>query len=89
MKIKKIQLENNIFFGNATFDFTNHAGDIMDTIILAGENGSGKTQLLNLLYEFSTLPTGGIVSSEKRTFTVLLSSEELSLITSNMNTSTL
>ncbi|OUQ07028.1 hypothetical protein B5E92_10035 [Erysipelatoclostridium sp. An15] len=88
MKIKKIQLENNIYFGNATFDFTKNDGSIVDTIILAGENGSGKTQLLNLIYEFSTLPTGGIVSSEKRTFTVLLSTEELSLISSNMNNST-
>ena len=88
MKIKKIQLENNIYFGNATFDFTKNDGSIADTIILAGENGSGKTQLLNLIYEFSTLPTGGIVSSEKRTFTVLLSTEEISLISSNMNNST-
>lgn len=44
MKIKKIELENNIFFGNTTFDFTNNSGKIMDTIILADENGSGKTQ---------------------------------------------
>lgn len=85
MKIKKIKLENNNFFGNTTFDFTNENGEIMDTIILAGENGSGKTQLLNLLYEFSTLPTGGIVSSEKREFTIQLSNEELFQITSNMN----
>lgn len=89
MKIKQIQLKNNNYFGNATFNFTNSAGSIMDTIILAGENGSGKTQLLNLLYEFSTLPTDGIVSSEKRTFTVLLSTEELSLINTSLNTSTL
>lgn len=88
MKIKKIKLENNTFFGNTTFDFTNDDGEIMDNIILAGENGSGKTQLLNLLYEFSTLSTGGIVSSEKREFTVLLSNEELLQITSNMNATT-
>ena len=37
MKIKKIKLENNNFFGNTTFDFTNENGEIMDTIILAGE----------------------------------------------------
>ena len=88
MKIKKIKLENNIFFGDTTFDFTNENGEIMDTIILAGENGSGKTQLLNLLYEFSTLTTGGIVSTEKREFTIQLSSEELFQITSNMNATT-
>lgn len=86
MKIKKIKLHNNSFFGNTTFDFTNSSGNIMDTIILAGENGSGKTQLLNILYEFSTLPTGGTVSSEKREFTVLFSNEELSLIVSYLDT---
>lgn len=84
MKIKKIKLENNNFFGNTTIDFTNINGEIMNTIILAGENGSGKTQLLNLLYEFSTLPTDGIISSEKRKFTIQLSSEELFQITSNI-----
>lgn len=82
MKIKKIQLENNTFFGNITFDFTNGTGDVMDNIILAGENGCGKTQLLNILYEFSELSTSGIVSTEKRVFTILLSNEEISKINS-------
>lgn len=84
MKIKKIQLKNNLFFGNTTFDFTNEAGEIMDNIILAGENGCGKTQLLNVIYEFSTLSTSGTVSSEIRTFIVTLSDEELIQLTSNM-----
>lgn len=82
MKIKKIQLENNTFFGNITFDFTNGTGDVMDNIVLAGENGCGKTQLLNILYEFSELSTSGIVSTEKRVFTILLSNEEISKINS-------
>lgn len=80
MKVKKIQLENNSFFGNITFDFTNGTGDVMDNIVLAGENGCGKTQLLNILYEFSELSTSGIVSTEKRVFTILLSNEEISKI---------
>lgn len=85
MKIKKIVLENNTYFGNTTFDFTNENGKIMDNIILAGENGSGKTQLLNILYDFSRLSLDGIVSSEKRIFTVLLSTDELEHIISNLN----
>ena len=83
MKIKKILLENNAYFGTTTFDFSNDNGKIMDNIILAGENGNGKTQLLNLVYDFSTLPTAGIVSQEKRTFTIQLSDDELRKIIAN------
>lgn len=91
MKIKQIKLENNIYFGNITFDFTNENGEIMDNIILAGENGCGKTQLLNIIYDFSEISTGGIVSTEKRFFTILLSNEEINKIrdlTITLNTPT-
>lgn len=77
MKIKQIKLENNIYFGNITFDFTNENGEIMDNIILAGENGCGKTQLLNILYDFSEISTRGTVTDEKRIFTIFLSNDEI------------
>ena len=77
MKIKRIKLENNIYFGNITFDFTNENGEIMDNIILAGENGCGKTQLLNILYDFSEISTRGTVTDEKRIFTIFLSNDEI------------
>lgn len=77
VKIKKINFENNPFWGNSELRFTDDSGKIMDNIILAGENGCGKTQLLNSIYEFSTLPIGGVVTSERRKFTVELSPEEL------------
>ena len=80
MKIKKIQLINNAFFGNQEFVFTKSDGSIYDNIVLAGENGSGKTQLLNIIYEFCNLLLVGEVSSEKRIFTVVLSAEELSYV---------
>lgn len=80
MKIKKIKFQNNSFFGNSEFCFINSSGQIMDNIILAGENGCGKTQLLRIIYEFSTFPTNGAVTNEKRTFTVELSQSELLLI---------
>ena len=53
MKILKIKLEDNIFFGNATFDFCDTSGKPYDNIVIAGENGCGKTQLLNLIYDMS------------------------------------
>lgn len=85
MKIKRIELTNNNFFGNFIFDFTKEDGTIFDNIILAGENGCGKTQLLNIIYDFSELSTGGIISAEKRKFTVALSSNELLQLISNLN----
>ena len=84
MKIKNIKLINNPFFGNTEFDFTDANGQLMDNVVIAGENGCGKTQLLNIIYEFSTLPTSGAVSSEKRIFTVMLSTPELQQINDNL-----
>ena len=43
MKIKKIELRNHSFFGNQEFVFAKNNGDVYDNIVLAGENGSGKT----------------------------------------------
>ena len=80
MKIKEIELQNHIFFGNQKFRFTKNNGDIYDNIVLAGENGSGKTQLLNIIYEFCNLSLEGEVNNEKRIFTVVLSSEELQYV---------
>lgn len=85
MKIKKIKLYNNEFFGNIEFDFTDSTGTPQDNIILAGENGCGKTQLLNIIYEFSTLDLGGDVTSEKREFSLTLSNDELTHINTNIN----
>ena len=53
MKIKKIILKKHAFFGDIEFDFTNSRGQIANNIVLAGENGCGKTQLLNVIFDFS------------------------------------
>lgn len=55
MKIKKIELQNNYFFENNEFVFTKSDGEAYENIVLAGENGSGKTQLLNIIYELSEI----------------------------------
>lgn len=89
MKIKKIELQNHSFFGNQEFVFTKSNGDVYDNVVLAGENGSGKTQLLNIIYEFCNLGLTGKVSTEKRVFTVLLSTEELSYVTEHVRDSSI
>lgn len=53
MKIKKLKIIDNEKIGNIELDFTKN-GNIQDTIIFAGNNGSGKTTILeemNLLVE--------------------------------------
>jgi len=84
MKIKRIELQNHFFFGNQVFIFTKSNGDVYDNVVLAGENGSGKTQLLNILYEFCNLSLSGEVNAEKRIFTVVLSPEELRYVTEHV-----
>jgi len=58
---------------------------VYDNIVLAGENGSGKTRLLNIIYDFCNLSTVGNVSDEKRVFTIILSQEELNYVLRHVN----
>ena len=53
MKFRRIEFKEHPILGNCTFDFTDKDGKTLDTIIIAGENGCGKTVLLNELYELS------------------------------------
>lgn len=50
-RISTIEFHEHPIFGNRKIDFTLPNGQPADTIILAGENGSGKTQLLEFLYK--------------------------------------
>jgi predicted ATPase len=49
MKIKKLILKNYKVFDHLELDFTDKNGQVLDTIVLAGLNGTGKTTILELL----------------------------------------
>ena len=49
MKLRKLHLQNYKVFDDAEFDFTDSEGKTLDTIVLAGANGCGKTTVLELL----------------------------------------
>lgn len=49
-KIRKIAFANHPILGNLTLDFCDSEGHCIDTIILAGENGVGKSAILNAIY---------------------------------------
>lgn len=49
MKIRKLKIKNYKVFGDVEFDFTDKDGNTLDTVVLAGINGSGKTSVLEIL----------------------------------------
>lgn len=51
MKVEKIKFNNHKIFNNLEIDFKDKDGQILDTIVLIGENGSGKTSLLKCIYD--------------------------------------
>ena len=53
-KIKKIQFQNHPVLGSLEIDFLGMDGKLVDTIIFAGENGVGKSQIINALYSALT-----------------------------------
>ena len=49
-KIRKITFHNHPILGNLFLDFCSQEGKSVDTVILAGENGTGKSTILNAIY---------------------------------------
>lgn len=53
MKFRKITFKKHPVLGDVSFDFTDAQGCTVDTIIIAGENGCGKSLLLSLLNSYN------------------------------------
>lgn len=53
-KIRKIQFIDHPILKNLELDFCGPDGKAVDTIILAGENGTGKSAIIESLYHFTT-----------------------------------
>ena len=52
-KIRKLQFINHKVLGNLSLDFCDLLGKAVDTVIFAGENGCGKSTIINELYKIS------------------------------------
>lgn len=61
--IKKIKWSNHEILGNLELDFTKPDGTAYNTIIIAGENGAGKTTILETIATFLNL--GSVACFEK------------------------
>lgn len=55
MKILTVEFKNDELLGDLTLNLSNSGANPSDTIILAGENGCGKTSVLEAIYKFSEL----------------------------------
>lgn len=64
MRIYSVEIINNPVLGNINLDFTDAEGNIIDTIIFAGENGCGKTTLLECL----SLHNNNLEENESRNY---------------------
>ena len=80
MKIRTIKFENHPILGNINLDFTDENGNTVNTIILAGENGTGKSVTLNTIFEFSNYSIDESRGNEKRNFEIELNSEEIKIL---------
>ncbi len=49
MKIAKLHIKNHRVFDDVLFDFTDSNGKVLDTVVLAGVNGCGKTTVLEVI----------------------------------------
>ena len=78
IRIKSIKFYNHKIFGNQFFDFTIDGNNPVNNIIFAGENGSGKTKILEELHNISDLsfyPSSVVYSQKTHEITIDISSE--------------
>lgn len=54
LKLKRIEFHSHPVLGNIVLDFCNQSGQAVDTVIIAGENGVGKSVLLQELFAFTS-----------------------------------
>lgn len=64
--IREIKWHNHKILGNLELNFTKPDGTPYNTIVLAGENGVGKTTILETLATFLNLETILIVTGGRR-----------------------
>lgn len=55
-KIRSIQFIDHPVLGNLSLNFCDKTGNPVDTVILAGENGTGKSTILHEMYNFLSGP---------------------------------
>jgi len=79
MKIRKIEFIGHPILGSIAFDFTDKNNKTVDTIIIAGENGTGKTVLLDTIFNHHPFTLHNELSGEIKQ-EIELSDKEINLL---------
>ncbi|WP_440604598.1 AAA family ATPase [Bacillus sp. GB_SG_008] len=77
MYIKSINFVNHEIYNDLKFNFCDSNGKPFKTIILAGENGTGKSTLLNVIFNFIASPLPTKQSNGETIFVFQLSENEI------------
>lgn len=85
MHVKKVILEDHLILGNIEFDFCDSNGIPFDTILIAGENGAGKSTFLNMLFEFFKQPIRYTPSVGISKYQLLLTKKEIKYLVEGSN----
>ncbi|PEP31649.1 hypothetical protein CN575_21375 [Bacillus wiedmannii] len=77
MYIKSLKFFDHEIYKDLEFNFCDSNGKPYETIILAGENGTGKSTFLNIIYDFINSPIPSETTNGKTKFIFQLSEKEL------------
>ncbi|EOP60933.1 hypothetical protein IKQ_06164 [Bacillus cereus VDM053] len=80
MYIKSLKFFDHEIYKDLEFNFCDEDGQPFETIILAGENGTGKSTLLNIIFDFFSSPIPQKKSNGKAEFIFKLSQKDLQLL---------
>lgn len=80
MYIKSLKFFDHEIYKDLEFNFCNEDGKPFETIILAGENGTGKSTLLNIIFDFFSSPIPQKKMNGRAEFIFQLSKEDLQLL---------
>lgn len=86
MKIRKIEFINHPILGSILFDFTDKEGNAVDTVIIVGENGTGKTVLLDTIFNNNPFSINDELSGEIKQ-EIELSEKEIKMLSEKSNIS--
>lgn len=77
MKIKSLKIINNSILGDIKMSFCDPNDNPLDTIIFVGENGCGKSALLNVIHSVARLRPDPRTHAEERFFKIQLEDREV------------
>lgn len=79
-KIRKIKFQEHPILKNLELDFRGRNGKAVDTVIFAGENGAGKSNIINELYKIAShtvsSPLSVEIENDDRIFTITYTLKE-------------